>query len=117
MFKRALVRPSFKKSALDHNLKGNFRPLSNLSFFSKVLEKCVFKQLVDHLDTNGLLGNCQSAYRQFHSCETALALVSNDILNYFMVLVCIACIFLILRIISQLLNYLFNTYSITIFLK
>ena len=81
MFKRALVRPSFKKSALDHNLKGNFRPLSNLSFFSKVLEKCVFKQLVNHLDTNGLLGNCQSAYRQFHSCETALALVSNDILN------------------------------------
>ena len=80
-FKRALVRPTFKSSALDNNHKGNFRPLSNLCFYSKVLEKCVFKQLVDHLDANGLLGNCQSAYRQFHSCETALTLVSNDILN------------------------------------
>ena len=80
-FKTAIVRPCLKNSALDQNRKENFRPLSNLCFFSKVLEKCVLKQLLEHLNNYGLLGNCQSAYRQFHSCETALTLVSNDILN------------------------------------
>ena len=41
----------------------------------------MLKQLITHLDTHNLFGDCQSAYRQFHGCETALTKVSNDILN------------------------------------
>ena len=80
-FKNALVRPVLKNSSLDKNDLSNYRPISNVCFFSKLLEKCALKQLIFHLNTHDLLGHCQSAYRQFHSCETALTKVTNDILN------------------------------------
>jgi len=80
-FKKALLNPGIKSVTLDKNMRSNYRPISNLCFFSKLLEKCVSKQLVHHLESNDLFGNCQSAYRQFHSCETAMAKISNDILT------------------------------------
>ena len=80
-FKKALVRPVFKTTSVDKDDHSNYRPISNLSFFSKLIEKCVLKQLLNHLNIHDMLGGCQSAYRQFHSCETALTKVSNDILN------------------------------------
>ena len=52
-----------------------------MSFLSKVIEKCVLKQLVSHLEQNDLFCRFQSAYRQYHSCETAMAKISNDILH------------------------------------
>ena len=80
-FKKALVRPFLKNNSLNKDIKRNYRPISNLCFFSKLLEKCVLEQLINHLNMYDLLGDCQSAYRQFHGCETALTKVSNDILN------------------------------------
>ena len=60
--------PSEKKTSLDPNdLKKNFRPVSNLSFFSKLSEKVVMSQLLDHLNTNELWPRFQSAYRASHS--------------------------------------------------
>ena len=50
----------------------NFRPVSNLSFISKILEKVVLIQLKKHLSGNNLLEIFQSAYRQNHSTETAV---------------------------------------------
>ena len=79
-FKEALVKPKIKGNNLDQDLLHNFRPLSNLSYLSKGLERCVLKQLVCHLDNNNLFGEFQSAYRKFHSCETAITKISNDIL-------------------------------------
>ena len=46
--------------------------LSLLSFLSRVVEKCVAKQLIDYLDANNLNVIYQSAYRKFHSTETKL---------------------------------------------
>ena len=46
VFKHAIVKP-FQKNDIK-----NFRPVSNLSFFSKLLEKVVMSQLLDHLNTN-----------------------------------------------------------------
>ena len=80
LFKKALLNPAIKNATLDKNIHSNYRPVSNLCFFSKLLEKCVSKQLINHLERNDLLCNFQSAYRQFHSCETAMAKISNDIL-------------------------------------
>ena len=80
-FKHAIVRPSIKSNSAEKNVFPNYRPLSNLCVFSKVLEKCVLQQLINHLDGNNLFGCFQSAYRKFHSCETAITKVSNDILN------------------------------------
>ena len=45
----------------------NYRPVSNLSFLSKILEKVVLRQLSNHLLTNNLFYSHQSAYRAGHS--------------------------------------------------
>src|SRR4029434_4507884 len=50
--KTAMVRPLLKKSNLDSSVLNNFRPISNLPFLSKILEKIVFKQLNNFLDAN-----------------------------------------------------------------
>ena len=79
-FKEALIKPKLKSYSLDKDMLNNYRPLSNLSFLSKALERCVLKQLVKHLESNSLFNDCQSAYRKFHSCETAITKITNDIL-------------------------------------
>ena len=61
-FKSAIVKPLLKKRGLDVNEQENFRPVSNLPFLSKILEKIVLAQLESHLSKNNLCGVCQSAY-------------------------------------------------------
>ena len=58
----------------------NYRPISNLSFFSKVAEKVIAQQLTEYLNCNCLIPVCQSAYRKNHSTETALTSLLNDLL-------------------------------------
>ena len=65
--KVASVKPLLKKQSLSPEEFKNFRPILNLSFLSKVTEKCVAKQLIDYLDTNNLHVIYQSAYRKLHS--------------------------------------------------
>ena len=78
--KKAIIKPILKEPALDPDQISNYRPVSNLSFLSKILEKIVNVQLERHLETNNLLDPSQSAYRKNHSTETVLVKVLNDIL-------------------------------------
>jgi hypothetical protein len=55
--------------------------MSNLPFLSKILEKVVDVRIKSHLKTNNLHDVNQSAYRKFHSPETVLLKVQNDILQ------------------------------------
>ena len=58
-----------------------FRPVSNLSFISKILEKVVLNQLKNHLSGNNLLEIFQSVYRQNHSTETAVLSILDGLLG------------------------------------
>ena len=78
-FKKALVTPIIKKPTLDPDERNNYRPVSNLSFVSKVVERVVAARLNAHLSANSLHECMQSAYRPNHSVETALLKVHNDI--------------------------------------
>jgi hypothetical protein len=69
-----------QKTALDPTVLKNFRPVSNLSFLSKVLERLVCEQLNAYLHQYDMLPHYQSAYRKHHSVETALLKVQNDVL-------------------------------------
>ena len=80
-FKKAALHPTLKNSASDYEEFSNFRPISNLKFISKMTEKVVALRLLYYLRSNGLEELYQSAYKQFHSCETALVRVQNDILR------------------------------------
>ena len=78
-FKSALVTPILKKRCLDHNDLNNYRPVSNLCFIAKILEKLVLSQVSSYLNSHNLYNTCQSAYRSGHSTETALLKVVNDL--------------------------------------
>lgn len=81
-FKSALVQPLIKKPTLDPDiLLCNYRPVSNLPFISKVLERVVAAQLTSHMRAHGLYEMHQSAYHCYHSTETALVKVQNHLLR------------------------------------
>lgn len=79
-FKLAAITPILKKANLIVEILKNFRPIANLPFLSKVLEKVANKQLLHHKDIHGLREKFASAYRAFHSTETALLMIQHDLL-------------------------------------
>ena len=58
--------------------KKNYRPVSNFSFLSKVIEKVISIRILRLILDNNIVDSFQSAYRAGHSCETALLRVYND---------------------------------------
>ena len=80
-FKQAYITPLLKKPGLDENVAANYRPVSNLSVLSKLLERVVSHQLDQHLSSAGYLPEHQSAYRKHHSTETALTRVCSDLIT------------------------------------
>ena len=79
--KMAIVRPLLKKRTLDPNDPASYRPISNLSFVSKVIEKVVDARLTDHVNKHHLRPVFQSAYHPFHSTETAIACILNHMIG------------------------------------
>ena len=79
-FKSAQVSPTLKKPSLDMDSMNNYWSVSNFSFLSKVLEKVGVNQLNSHINSSNTSTQYQSAYRKFHSTETALLKIHNDIL-------------------------------------
>jgi Reverse transcriptase (RNA-dependent DNA polymerase) len=69
------------KSGLEASNVRSYRPISNLSVLSKLLDRLVAQQLIYFLKIEDLLPPYQSANRPFHSTETAFLLVMSEILH------------------------------------
>ena len=63
---------------LDHNLN-NYRPVSDLYFISKILEKLVLSQVYSYLNHHNIYNTFQSAYHPDHSTKTAILKAVNDL--------------------------------------
>ena len=78
--KCASVTPALKKVTLDPFDLGNYRPISNLTFVSKLLEHAAHEQIVGYASENQLLlPDTQSAYQKHRSTETAVLKVLSDV--------------------------------------
>ena len=81
MHKRSVVFPRLKKPNLNADDANSYRPISNLTFISKFIERLVAARFVQHAEYYKLFPQNQSAYRRFHSTETAVISVMNDIIR------------------------------------
>ena len=75
--KKGTVQPTLKPT-LDLEQYSSYRPITNIAFPSKTIERLAATQACNYLTDNDLLPKFQSAYRMFHNTETALVRVCND---------------------------------------
>ena len=75
--KIARVVPLFK--AGDKSIFSNYRPISVLPSFSKILEKLLYNGLIDYLSKYKILSDNQFGFRKHHSTKYALALLYDKI--------------------------------------
>ena len=76
-FKTAQMTPIIKIAGLDTSNPASYKPISNLNTISKVLERLYLARPIPHVSLSTCL--LQSAYRQFHSTETILLKIANDL--------------------------------------
>lgn len=81
LWKNVQITPILKRDNLDSCDTSSYRPISNLSVLSKLLERVVKKQLLDYLNSQCLFNPYQSAYRSNHSTDMALLKVTDDVLS------------------------------------
>ena len=70
LMKIARVIPLFKSG--DHRYFQNYRPVSVLPIFSKLLERVVFKRITNYIDKSSILSDNQYRFRKKHSTSPAL---------------------------------------------
>ena len=75
------MKPLFKKPSLDKDELKNYRPVSNLHFILKVIEKLVAKRLEEHMSEYSVYDPMESAYMLVHSTEKALVKINYNMLS------------------------------------
>ena len=78
IYKQSKVTPLLKKNTLDPIMPASYQPVNQLVSLSKILERCVFGQLVEYLEKNSLLHPNQHGGRAGHSTTTTLIQMHNQ---------------------------------------
>ena len=78
--KEAIIRPLLKEHNLDINELKNYRPVSNLQFLGKLIERVVLSRLQEHMSLINYNNNTQFGYKKSHSTELLLLKFINDVL-------------------------------------
>ena len=79
--KHGLIRPYLNKTGLDINELSNYRPVTNLTRLSKIIERAMLDKLVLFLEEVGVVPRYQSTYRKLHSTQTALCKIHDDLVS------------------------------------
>ena len=79
--KIAKLSPIFKNNK--KTTTSNYRPISVLSCFSKILDRIMYNRLYSYLTENNILFNKQFGFRADHSTEHALLELVDQISNTF----------------------------------
>ena len=77
--KIAIVSPLYK--AKDPMFFNNYRPISLLSVFSKILERLMYNRLLKFIDKNNLLNEFQFGFRNNHSTFMALIVLVENLVT------------------------------------
>ena len=75
--KLARIIPVYKKGPKIY--VSNYRPISLLSIFNKILEKIMYKRLINFLEKNEAIFHGQFGFRSNHSTSHALLLITDKI--------------------------------------
>ena len=117
ILKLSAVEPRIKNPMLDNELRSSYRPISNLRFISKAIEKVAADRLNCHLTENDLHVPLQSAYKPSHGTETALLKVQDVILRsldenncVILLLLLVLLLLIIIIIIINVVNSFFMRY-------
>ena len=76
-WKQAHVAPVHKKNS--RHDPANYIPISLTSVTCKIIEHIIYSQVINHLDSNGILTDKQFGFRKRHSCETQLLITVQDL--------------------------------------
>ena len=81
--KHSVITPLLKDTICKENsdLYSNYRPITNLLFLSKLIERVVAVRIDEHMIENDLYLDCQFGYRKGHSTESLLIKVFNELLS------------------------------------
>ncbi|KAF7244397.1 Low-density lipoprotein receptor-related protein 8 [Varanus komodoensis] len=77
--KEVVVRPVLRKASLDPEMATDYRPVANIPFLGKVLERVVAGQLQALLDETDYLDPFQSGFRPGYGTESALVALYDDL--------------------------------------
>ena len=77
--KKAKIVPIYKNGS--HSLTTNYCPISILSSFLKICEKCAYKKLYEYLSSKSILSHDQFGFQQGHSTTLAVTDIYNKILH------------------------------------
>ena len=78
-WKHSIIHPIHK--AGNQSAASNYRPISIVPAFPKLIERIVQRQLYAYMSDNHLFSSSQHGFRSLHSTETALLTVSDHILS------------------------------------
>ena len=76
--KNVVMKPMIKKDC-DPDILNSYRLSPNASFLPNAMEYAYLQRLLKHLNNFDYLSQHQSAFTQFHSADTALCRVNNDL--------------------------------------
>ena len=78
--KQSVIKPIYKGKDLDTEVLNSYRPIFNVSFICKLIEKVVLKQFSSHISTSCYNSPYQHGYKKFHSTETMLLEIYDEVL-------------------------------------